>query len=137
MTKKLAILAAVAVAAVTSAITPAFAQYAGDRIDARQNNQARRIDNGLRNGALTPAEAARLAHQQREIAAAERAAKSDGRLTPGERAYLEAKQNQASRNIYAEKHDRQGLHRPWWKRKFAPHFGWGYGRDYPAPRRWY
>jgi hypothetical protein len=85
----------------------AFAQAATPRIDQRQQNQDKRIDNGVANGSLTANEAARLDKQQDRIEAMEDKAKADGKVTKNERARLTKAQNKASRNIYRQKHDRQ------------------------------
>jgi hypothetical protein len=91
-----------------------------DGIDARQANQARRIEQGYRDGSLTPREAAGLAAQQRQIAEYERRARADGRLDPYERHNLRAMQNNAGRSIAHERHDFEGRNagfaRPWWRR---------------------
>lgn len=122
-------------ATVVLAATPALA----DRVDHRQTNQHKRIENGVRSGQLTPQEAAKLKGGQREIATLEKVLKSDGRLTPAERAYLAKKQNDESRRIFAEKHDRDGRGYPWWKRRYFGYGygkGYGYGYDHPRPRWW-
>ena len=49
--------------------------------------------------------------EQRAIAAKERRFGRDGRLSKNEKQRLNRMQNQASRSIYAEKHDRQSR---WW-----------------------
>ena len=89
-------------------------------IDARQYRQNERIDRGLRDGTITPREAAGLYAQQRHIAEAERRAKWDGYVDPYERARLRAMQNGASRSIASERHDFEGRNaafdRPWWRR---------------------
>ena len=98
------ILAGLTVAATTAiAVAPASA----DIIDRRQANQAKRIDQGIRSGELTRAEAARLKAQQAYIRELERKAERDGRVTRAEKARIQAAQNAASRSIYAEKHDAQ------------------------------
>lgn len=89
-------------------------------IDARQYRQNERIDRGLRDGSITPREAAGLYEQQRRIAEAERRAKWDGYVDPYERAHLRAMQNDASRSIAAERLDFEGRNAaftpPWWRR---------------------
>lgn len=75
------------------------------RMDQRQLNQDRRIEQGLESGELTRREAARLEHQQMRIEHQEAAAKADGIVTRGERARLTHQQNKASRNIARKNHN--------------------------------
>jgi hypothetical protein len=76
-------------------------------VNARQHNQQERIHQGVRSGELTRRETARLREEQRDVRQLERAYKSDGTLTGAERADLHHEQNQASRDIYRQKHDEQ------------------------------
>jgi hypothetical protein len=76
-------------------------------VNARQHNQRDRIQQGVRSGELTRRETGRLAEEQRDIRQLERGYKSDGTLTQAERRDLHHEQNQASRDIYAQKHDAQ------------------------------
>ncbi len=89
----------------------ASALYAGPtddpRIQKREQNQEKRIEQGEKSGQLTPREAGRLERQQTKIKQDEERMKSDGKLTKQERNKLNREQNRASRNIYKEKHDRQ------------------------------
>src|SRR5438874_598858 len=80
-------------------------------INSRQYNQEIRIQQGVRSGELTPAEAARLQQQQIRIQFLEKQLKSDRNLTPAERARIRVELNEASRNIYRAKHN--GWERPW------------------------
>lgn len=85
---------------------PAAQADAGDPgVNARQHRQQDRISQGIRSGELTPREARRLAREQRMIRREERAYRSDGVLTPGERADLQGDLNRSSRHIYNQKHD--------------------------------
>jgi uncharacterized membrane protein YebE (DUF533 family) len=59
---------------------------------------------------LTPREQRRLQHEQKSVARAEAHANADGVVTAKERARLHHKQNEASRDIRRQKHDRQ--HKP-------------------------
>jgi CRISPR/Cas system CSM-associated protein Csm2 small subunit len=77
------------------------------RIDQRQANQQKRIDEGVRSGALTNREAARLQRGQERVARMENRAIADGKVTAKERRRIEHVQDQQSRKIYREKHDRQ------------------------------
>ena len=73
----------------------------------RQENQQQRIKEGVKSGELNKREAARLQAEQAKIQAEKKAAKSDGNVTPAERAKIKHDQNKASRHIYKEKHDVQ------------------------------
>lgn len=77
------------------------------RVNARQQNQHQRVNQGVRSGELTRREAGALAREQRDIRQLEREYKSDGTLTRSERVDLHQEQNQASRHIYNQKHDAQ------------------------------
>ena len=85
----------------------AFAQANMPRVDQRQANQERRIEQGVASGSLTPREANRLERGQQHVINMENRAKADGVVTRRERARLNHAQNVQSRRIYAEKHDRQ------------------------------
>jgi hypothetical protein len=76
-------------------------------VNARQHNQRDRIQQGVGSGELTRRETGRLVEQQRDVRQLERAYKSDGTLTGAERRDLNHEQNQASRDIYRQKHDEQ------------------------------
>ena len=77
------------------------------RIDKRQANQQKRIDQGLASGSLTQKEADRLKAEQARNARAEEKAKADGVVTNKERARLNARENRSSKHIARQKHDRQ------------------------------
>lgn len=76
-------------------------------VNARQNNQRDRIQQGVRSGELTRRETRGVVEEQRDVRQLERAYKSDGELTGAERRDLHHEQNQASRDIYDQKHDAQ------------------------------
>jgi hypothetical protein len=98
-------LAALVVAALA---LPALAQtQSTPRIDARQANQDRRIDQGEKSGALNAKEAARLEKGQARVQKMENRAAADGKVTARERARIEHAQDKQSRRIYREKHDKQ------------------------------
>jgi len=86
----------------------AYAQTDTPRLDERQANQERRIDEGIASGQLNQREAAKLDKHQDRIDNMENKAKSDGAVTKKERARLRAAQDRASKNIARQKHDRQG-----------------------------
>lgn len=87
--------------------------FAGDRtpnLDKRELNQRQRISQGVRSGELTRPETRRLARGEVRLHRNERIAKSDGTVTPAERARLQAEANRMSARIYTQKHDPQTRH---------------------------
>jgi len=76
-------------------------------IDQRQANQERRIDQGVASRAVTPREARQVECRQARINQAKNEAKADGAVTKQERRRLQHAQDNASRNIYGQKHDMQ------------------------------
>lgn len=82
------------------------------RVEQRQDNQAKRIQHGIARGFLTPEETARLRSQQQAIEQMEQQFMGDGRLSRDEFAKLRAALNDASRMIWAEKHDGEGRTMP-------------------------
>jgi hypothetical protein len=88
-----------------AAATPSFADNRAPGVHQRQHNQKARIADGVRSGELTKEEARSLRTQQRAIRAEKREFKSDGQLSRAERRELHSDQNEASRDIYREKHD--------------------------------
>ena len=91
----------IALALMLTAFTAALASAhpAASRVDRRQAAQQSRIQHGARHGELTRGELRRLRAGQRHVRRAERMAKSDGVVTPRERAYLERLQDRQSRRI--------------------------------------
>jgi hypothetical protein len=88
-----------------SSVGSSFAQ---GRIEERKENQQGRIAEGVRNGSLTPAEAARLERKERKVNREVRRDRRDGGgLSPAERAKIEKDQDRLSRDIAKQKHDRQ------------------------------
>ncbi|MGH8263553.1 MAG: hypothetical protein ACRET4_08735 [Steroidobacteraceae bacterium] len=84
--------------------------FAGDRtpkLDKREHNQRQRIAQGVRSGELTRPEARRLVRGEKRLHRNERIAKSNGVVTPAERARLQAEANRMSGRIYTQKHDPQ------------------------------
>ena len=77
------------------------------RIDQREANQEKRIDQGIASGQLTKRETRRLEKEQARIDKAEAKAKADGSVSAKERKHLTKMQNHASRDIYRQKHDKQ------------------------------
>jgi hypothetical protein len=85
--------------------TMAFAQTATPRIERREARQDARIHQGVRTGELTRGEAHRLRAGERHIDRMEARAKSDGVVTPRERARINRAQTQESRRIHRLKHN--------------------------------
>lgn len=92
-----------AMIALTGSVCSAFAADPG--VNHRQHQQQRRIDQGVRSGELTRQETRALRKEERAIRQEEKAYKSDGKLTRKERKDLHRDLNQASKDIYREKHD--------------------------------
>ena len=85
--------------------TMAMAQSATPRINHRQVRQEARIHQGVRSGELTRGEALRLQAGERHIQRMKFRAKSDGAVTPRERARIGRAQTQESRRIHRLKHN--------------------------------
>jgi len=79
----------------------------GQQINARQDRQMERIRSGMHAGRLTRAEFRELMYEQHEIRAMEHHFLADGVIDAREFRHLDRALNVASRNIRAEKHDRQ------------------------------
>lgn len=90
---------------------PVFAQSTGTtstpRIDKRQAEQEKRIQQGEKSGQLNQKEAARLEKGQAHVQKMENKAVADGKVTKKERAHIEHAQDVQSKKIYREKHDKQ------------------------------
>lgn len=108
MSKLVNVLSLAVLMAVTSA---AFAAERDSGVNRRQADQHARIHQGVRSGQLTHQEAKSLRAEQRSIRQEERKDKADGKMTAAERKDLHKDLNQASKNIYADKHNADV--RPW------------------------
>ncbi len=83
-------------------ITTAGAQVA------YQKTQQERIKHGYKNGKISPAEASRLAHQQKLMHKdVKRANCNDGRISRSERQRMMRKQQMADRQIYSYNHNKR------------------------------
>jgi len=103
--KTIKLLTAAALAAIA---WPALAQaQSTPRIDQRQANQDRRIEQGVQSGQLTENEAARLERGQERVQKLENQVAADGTVTKKERVRVERAQNRQSRRIARQKHDPQ------------------------------
>ncbi len=74
-------------------------------INQRQENQDKRIDQGVKNGELTKKEARKLEREQTHIEKMENKAEADGKITKGEMRRIEKAQNKASADIHRKKHN--------------------------------
>lgn len=91
------------------ATTPSDARNA--RIDQRQTNQDKRIDQGVQSGQLNQREAARLDKGQARVDKMENRALADGKIGKGEARRIEHAQDAQSARIYRQKHDKQTAHK--------------------------
>src|SRR5512140_1165919 len=94
-------------AAIAQSAAPVETSKKPATINQRKDNQQQRIGEGVENGSLTAAEAARLERKEAAINKEERNMKSDGNFTPAERAKVRRQQNAMSNRIYQQKHDAQ------------------------------
>ncbi len=78
-----------------------------NQVNSREQNQQNRIANGIKSGAVTPKEGAKLERQQNRINNQEKKdmAAHNGHLTKANQAQLNREQNRASKNIYAKEHN--------------------------------
>lgn len=77
-------------------------------VNTRQENQDKRIDQGVQSGALTEKEAHRMDKREQHIQKMEDRAMSDGKMTGKEFRKIERAQNRTNRAIYKAKHNRRG-----------------------------
>lgn len=102
------LLSLVAVSTLAVAVPVAASAAPWQPINQRQDNLERRIDQGVRTGDLTRAEAQRLRAQFRDIARLERQyRRSGGGLSARERMDLDRRFDRLSQRIYAQRHDHQ------------------------------
>jgi hypothetical protein len=94
-----------ALVAILAVTTIANAQTRTPVINQRQHKQERRINQGVRSGELTRAEARHLRADERKISRDKRMAKADGHVTNAERRHLRREENRTSRSIYRKKHN--------------------------------
>jgi hypothetical protein len=82
----------------------AYAQTATSETQ-RDVNQQERIEQGLQSGELSTKEAGQLERKEQQIDRTQAHAMKDGTLSPAEKARIQREQNQASREIYRDKHN--------------------------------
>ncbi len=98
--------------AATPAPAAAPAEKPKPTVAQRKENQQDRIANGVQSGQLTAGETAKLEKKEAAInkeTAADRAA-NGGKLTASEKKQVNRQQNQASKQIYADKHNANTAH---------------------------
>lgn len=81
------------------------AQTATPKVNKRQVNQKKRTVQGVKTGELTKGEVAQIRKQQKSIDRTEKRAKADGKVTLKERAIIQKRQNNASKNIARKKNN--------------------------------
>jgi hypothetical protein len=97
-----------AIALAAAFALPAYSQTTSTpRIDQRQQKQQQRIDKGVSSGQLNEKEAARLQKGQARVQKMEDKAVADGKVTKKERRRIEHAQDQQSRRIAKQRHDKQ------------------------------
>ena len=81
--------------------------YGNGEVGQRQQLQQDRIANGMRSGQLTAGESAKLERQQQGLNREKNGMKEEngGKLSAGDKAVLNHQQNNASKKIYAKKHN--------------------------------
>lgn len=85
-------------------------------VNNRQERQEKRIEEGVKNGTVSPQELDKLNKQQGRIQKAEDKAMADGKMSKQEFKKIQKMQNHASRDIRREKHDNNN-HRGGGKRR--------------------
>jgi hypothetical protein len=95
----------VLLASLILAVTSASSFAGTPWIDARQNAQANRINNGVVSGRLTPTETTKLVQGQAHVQNLENQAKADGVVTLRERARIHTAQTVQSARIWVKKHN--------------------------------
>jgi hypothetical protein len=83
------------------------AQTAMPKVTERQENQQARIAQVVKSGESTPVETKHLQTRETKIQDDKKEAKSDGRVTPAERAKLNREEHRSSQAIYLQKHNEQ------------------------------
>lgn len=71
----------------------------------RAHHQRQRINQGVRSGELTKAEARNLRNDQKEIRQDVKLAKADGKATKAERKIIRKERKKESREIFRKKHN--------------------------------
>ena len=87
--------------------TPAAKPKHKNSVNARQNRQEKRIEQGVASGELTNKEAAKLNKRQDKLEQKEARMRSDGELSNKERAKLQNDLRKSNKAIKKQKHDKQ------------------------------
>ncbi|MDX2157152.1 MAG: hypothetical protein SFW09_11645 [Hyphomicrobiaceae bacterium] len=111
-------LAIAAIALATLSTAAAAQSYGSNRIDRREANQERRIQEGLRSGDITRREYRQLEAEQRRIQEMERQAKRDGYIDRREAREIARSQDAASRHIAQERSDGERRGSGLWQRRW-------------------
>src|SRR5215475_10487957 len=94
-----------AIVAVIGFSSIGYAQTRTRRVDRREQNQQKRVADGLKDGSITSGEAAKIERDEQKIQRDEAKAKADGVVTPREKAQLNRELNHTSREIRRDKHN--------------------------------
>lgn len=76
-------------------------------VDQRQENQEKRIEEGVQSGSLTEREAKKMEKREQHIQKMETKAMADGKMTGKEFRKIERAQNRTSKAIHRNKHNRR------------------------------
>jgi len=78
-----------------------------NEVNTREQNQQKRIANGIKNDKLTPQQASNLEKREGAVQAREQKdmSKHNGHLTKAEQKGINRQQNRISRSIYKDKHE--------------------------------
>jgi hypothetical protein len=78
-----------------------------NEVNQREENQQKRIANGINNGSMSAHETANVERREASVQRQEQAdmAKHNGHLTKAEQNQLNRRQNRISRSIYKDKHN--------------------------------
>jgi len=79
-----------------------------NEVNQREQNQQNRIANGMKNGTLSPKQAANLENREASVENREKKdmAEHNGHLTKAEQRGINRQQNRISKSIYKDKHDK-------------------------------
>lgn len=92
--------------ALVASSEPAFAEHKpGHHAQKRQVRQHERIAEGVHQGTISKSEAKSLHQEQKDIHKKRLEAKSDGVVTHQEKQEIQQMQNEASEDIYQDKHN--------------------------------
>ncbi len=107
--KKQMIFSVMSLVALISMSEAAFAEDAPagaqQKIEQRQQNQEKRIQDGVKSGQITPVEAQKLEAKEAKIKQVEATALADGKLDKKEARHLNRMENRTSREIHRKRHN--------------------------------